>query len=88
MRNSGRGTLVEHSQLVTLKLSIAKVQSDCAALRSVLGEKKFTAFASAYLAKYPSRSYTMRNLCARVPHWPDSPLRAALPTIPELDSDS
>ena len=30
MRNSGRGTLVEQRQLLTLKLSIAKVQCDCA----------------------------------------------------------
>ena len=31
MKNSRRGTLVEQRQLLTLKLSIAKVRSDCAA---------------------------------------------------------
>jgi len=30
MRNLGRGTLVEQRRLLTLKLSIEKVQCDCA----------------------------------------------------------
>ena len=35
-------------------------------LRAVLGEKKFSAFVRAYLAKYPSRSFTLRNLGERL----------------------
>jgi len=39
---------------------------ECPGLRAVLGEKKFTRLAEAYLAKYPSRSFTLRNLCRRL----------------------
>ena len=39
---------------------------ECPGLRAVLGEKKFMRLAEAYLAKYPSRSFTMRNLCSRL----------------------
>jgi hypothetical protein len=35
-------------------------------LRALLGEEKFLALCEAYLAKYPSRSFTLRNLCARL----------------------
>jgi len=35
-------------------------------LRAVLGEEKFMQLAEAYLAKYPSRSFTLRNLCSRL----------------------
>jgi hypothetical protein len=35
-------------------------------LRAVLGERKFNRLAEAYLSKYPSRSYTLRNLCSRL----------------------
>jgi hypothetical protein len=45
------------------------MQQDCPALRALLGEAKFSALTSAYLAKYPSRSFTMRNLCARLPQF-------------------
>ncbi len=36
-------------------------------LRAVLGERQFTRLIEAYLAKYPSRSFTLRNLCERLP---------------------
>ncbi len=45
------------------------MQQDCLALRALLGEARFTALSNAYLAKYPSRSFTMRNLCARLPQF-------------------
>jgi hypothetical protein len=45
------------------------VYDDAPGLRGLLGEKKFDALARAYLAKYPSQSFTMRNLCARLPQF-------------------
>ncbi|MGA3008186.1 MAG: putative DNA-binding domain-containing protein [Opitutaceae bacterium] len=42
------------------------VYDECPGLRAVLGEKKFMRLAEAYLARYPSRSFTMRNLCRRL----------------------
>jgi hypothetical protein len=35
-------------------------------LRAVLGDKRFTALAEAYLVKYPSGSFTLRNLPGRL----------------------
>ncbi len=48
---------------------IDAVYEDAPGLRGLLGEKKFSALVRAYLAKYPSRSFTMRNLCARLPQF-------------------
>lgn len=45
------------------------VYDDCPVLRAVLGDRKFSALTRAYLAKYPSRSFTLRNLCARLPQF-------------------
>ena len=45
------------------------VYADCPGLRALLGEKKFSALVRGFLAKYPSHSYTMRNLCARLPRF-------------------
>ena len=45
------------------------VADDCPGLRAFLGEKKFWALTQAYLNKYPSRSYTLRNLCSRLPRF-------------------
>ena len=39
---------------------------DYPGLRAILGEKKFMKLASAYLAKYPSTSFTLRNLGQRL----------------------
>lgn len=36
-------------------------------LRALLGARKFARLAEAYLTKHPSRSFTLRNLCARLP---------------------
>jgi hypothetical protein len=35
-------------------------------LRALLGERKFSRLATAYLTKHPSRSFTLRNLCSRL----------------------
>ncbi len=35
-------------------------------LRAVLGDRKFMKLAEAYLTKYPSRSFSLRNLCSRL----------------------
>lgn len=35
-------------------------------LRALLGDQKFLPLCEAYLARYPSRSFTLRNLCARL----------------------
>jgi hypothetical protein len=49
---------------------------DYPGLRAILGERKFMRLATAYLAKYPSTSFTLRNLGDRLeqflreePHW-------------------
>ncbi len=42
------------------------VYEDTPGLRALLGEKRFSALVRAYLAKYPSRSFTLRNLSARL----------------------
>jgi hypothetical protein len=39
---------------------------DCPGLRAALGDRRFTRLAEAYLVKYPSQSFTLRNLCARL----------------------
>jgi hypothetical protein len=39
---------------------------DNPALRALLGERRFERLTRAYLAKYPSRSFTLRNLCSRL----------------------
>jgi len=39
---------------------------DCPGLRAVLGVRKFMRMAEAYLVKYPSRSFTLRNLSRRL----------------------
>lgn len=39
---------------------------DCPGLRAVLGDKKFVRLAEAYLVKYPSGSFTLRNLPSRL----------------------
>jgi len=40
---------------------------DTPLLRAALGERKFDALARAYLEKFPSTSFTLRNLCERLP---------------------
>lgn len=42
------------------------VYDDSPGLRALLGEKKFAALTQAYLTRYPSRSFTLRNACERL----------------------
>jgi hypothetical protein len=39
---------------------------DCPGLRAVLGDQRFVALSEAYLVKYPSSSFTLRNLPSRL----------------------
>ena len=39
---------------------------DCPGLRAALGDRKFNQLAVAYLTKYPSSSFTLRNLCSHL----------------------
>ena len=45
------------------------VYDDNPGLRAFLGDEKFSALTRAFLAKYPSRSFTLRNLCSRLPQF-------------------
>ncbi len=58
---------------------------DFPGLRALMGERKFHAFTRAYLARYPSASWTLRNLGSRVvgfieeePEWTAPRTKAAL----------
>jgi hypothetical protein len=42
------------------------VYDDNPGLRALLGERRFSRLVRAYLARHPSRSFTLRNLCARL----------------------
>jgi hypothetical protein len=48
---------------------IGCVQDDCPGLSAFLGERRFARLTEAFLARYPSRSFTLRNLCARLPRF-------------------
>ncbi|HEY1111175.1 MAG TPA: DNA-binding domain-containing protein [Opitutaceae bacterium] len=43
------------------------VYDDCPGLRALLGDARFDRLVRAYLAQRPSRSFTLRNLCSRLP---------------------
>jgi hypothetical protein len=45
------------------------MHEDNPGLRAVLGERKFSALVESFLSKYPSRSFTLRNLCERLPQF-------------------
>jgi len=55
------------------------MHDDCPALRALLGEDRFARLARAYLARHPSRSFTLRNLCARLEAFVASRPRLAAP---------
>jgi hypothetical protein len=46
---------------------IGVVTADSPGLSGLLGGRKFDRLVQAYLARYPSRSFTLRNLCSRLP---------------------
>lgn len=48
---------------------LSGLAEDFVALRAVLGSSKFAALSVAYLAEYPSRSFTLRNLGSHLPAW-------------------
>jgi hypothetical protein len=52
---------------------------DCPGLRAVLGDRKFIRLAEAYLVKYPSGSFTLRNLPSRLEHFIKSTPRYTAP---------
>ena len=54
----------------------ACLYSDYPGLHAILGDKKFARFTNAYLANFPSRSFTVRNLGSR--------LVAFIKAVPEL----
>ncbi len=48
---------------------LSTLSEDFPGLRAVLGERRFDAMAKAYLVANPSRSFTLRNLSARMESW-------------------
>lgn len=55
-------------------------------LRAALGPRKFTRLAEAFLTKYPSSSFTLRNLCSRLERFiREEPHRTAPRTALALD---
>ena len=58
---------------------IEAVTEDSPGLRAVLGARRFDRLARAYLAKYPSRSFTLRNLCSRLSRFIREEPRATAP---------
>jgi hypothetical protein len=42
------------------------IRDDCPGLRAALGDRVFARLSEAYLAKCPSRSFTLRDLCSRL----------------------
>jgi hypothetical protein len=42
------------------------MQDDCPGLRAALGEEVFARLSKAYLGSFPSRSFSLRNLCSRL----------------------
>lgn len=57
----------------------ASFYEDYPGLRAVLGDKKFERLADAYLARHPSRSFTLRNLGSRLVRFLEAQPPRALP---------
>lgn len=69
MKPNDRLTAVERLQIYSRSYwsrLIDCVYDDAPGLRALLGEERFAALVRAYLAKYPSRSFTLRDLTARL----------------------
>lgn len=45
---------------------LAAMRDDCPGLTAALGEEAFARLSKAYLGSFPSRSFTLRNLCSRL----------------------
>jgi len=54
-----------YSRMYWFRLSDA-IRDDCPGLLAALGEHAFGRLARAYLARHPSHSFTLRNLCSRL----------------------
>jgi hypothetical protein len=54
-----------YSRMYWFRLSDA-IRDDCPGLLAALGERAFGRLAKAYLERYPSRSFTLRDLCSRL----------------------
>jgi hypothetical protein len=50
---------------------LGALREDFPALRAILGSRRFEALSIAYLAEYPSRSFTLRNLGSNLVGWLD-----------------
>ncbi len=48
---------------------LGALAEDFPALRALVGERRFEALSIAYLTEHPSRSFTLRNLGSKLPHW-------------------
>jgi Putative DNA-binding domain len=48
---------------------LGALAEDFAALRAVVGSRRFEAISVAYLTAHPSRSFTLRNLGSHLPEW-------------------
>jgi hypothetical protein len=42
------------------------MRDDCPGLQAALGEERFSRLSKAFLSRFPSRSFTLRNLCSRL----------------------
>ncbi len=67
---------------------LGSLAEDFPGLRAILGERRFEAMSRAYLVECPSRSFTLRNLGARLerwlernPHWIQGKSRLALDMV-------
>ncbi|MGH7995362.1 MAG: HvfC/BufC family peptide modification chaperone [Opitutaceae bacterium] len=58
---------------------IGSAADDCPGLRAILGEDRFDALIRAYLARYPSRSFTLRDLCSRLARFIEEAPRWTVP---------
>jgi len=54
-----------YNRMYWFRLSDA-IRDDCPGLLAALGERAFGRLAQAYLERYPSRSFTLRDLCSRL----------------------
>jgi hypothetical protein len=54
-----------YSRMYWFRLTDA-IRDDCPGLIAALGEERFGRLAQAYLARFPSRSFTLRDLCSRL----------------------
>jgi hypothetical protein len=72
VKSNDRLTAVERLQIYNRMYWFRLIDcfhDDNPGLRAVLGQKRFAKLAEAYIAKHPSQSFTLRNLCSRLEHF-------------------